>query len=341
MIGENIKRARLSQGLSLQELSERMTDAGFPTTKATLSNYENGKYIPTAEALDCISRETFTPSDYLRREKTYAFSLQFFHKPELIDRKTQFLEAYVETGLERFLYVDELLGISANWKKRPRQKLTVANRAEIERLSESFREEYGAGSDSIASVCALLEKKGWHIFSNPDFCQTDSNISGYDSNSGVPFILYKYEGYLDEMRLSLLKSVGYSLIEGPTQQETDLLVEHFARAVLLPADLCRFTFGEKRTTMTKQELTTGKKLFGLGRVSIIKRLYELDIIDDRIYSEYMAFVLDRYNMTRFNGLADESMFFEVPTSYEMRVARLNAEGIASISSFDEYFRPSK
>ena len=61
MIGDNIRIARMAHGLSLQDLSERLTESGFPTTKATLSNYETGKYSPNEDVLKAIAGQLYTP----------------------------------------------------------------------------------------------------------------------------------------------------------------------------------------------------------------------------------------------------------------------------------------
>ena len=52
MIGASIKRARLANCLSLQQLVDRMKDNGVPITKTTLFNYEAGSIIPSDNLLE-------------------------------------------------------------------------------------------------------------------------------------------------------------------------------------------------------------------------------------------------------------------------------------------------
>lgn len=332
MLGANIKTARLAIGLSLQELSEKLSEAGHQTTKVTLSNYENGKYVPGEELLKVIARELRTSVEYFRTEIEWNSQLRFFHKSQMIDRTQQYLEAFISMELARFKYIDDILGIKCNWKK-PQKKLYLREDPNaIENLAYQFRTERGAGSHAIPSVCDLLERQGCHIFSVPDYCKQDKSISGYDETTGVPFILYKPDEYQDEMRLSLLRSVGYSMIEGETEEDTDALVDHFARAVLLPENLVRYTFGDKRNVLTERELATAKRMYGIGKKYLMKRMNELGIINDDLFAEYMAYISQRFDLVRSSGLTDDSRFYDVPTTYEMRVARANAEGLTSITS---------
>ena len=332
MYSTNIKVARMAIGLSLQELSERLTEAGHPTTKVTLSNYENGKYVPSEELLRIIARELRTTTAYFNTDIKWNSQLRFFHKSEMIDRTQQNLEAFISIELARFKYIDDLLGIKSVWKRQPKKLYSLDRPDTIENLAYQFRTDHGAGRHAIPSVCSMLESQGWHIFSIPDYCKQDKSISGYDETTGVPFILYKPDEYQDEMRLSLLKSVGYSLIEGETEEETEELVTHFARAVLLPENIVRYSFGDRRKVLTERELATAKRMYGIGKKYIVKRMNELGIIDDSLYSEYMAYISQRFDLVRSSGLTDDSRFYDVPTTYEMRVARANAEGLTSITS---------
>ncbi|MCR5442817.1 MAG: helix-turn-helix domain-containing protein [Sphaerochaetaceae bacterium] len=337
MIGDNIRIARLAHGLSLQDLSERLTASGYPTTKATLSNYETGKYSPNEDVLKAIAGQLYTPLEFFKRDPIIKSNIKFFREPFITDRKRPYLEAYVSTELDRFKFWESLLDIPVNWRPEPPKHYSMNDDEGIERLAEEFREEYGAGTSAIASVCALLENQGWHLFALPDFSEANRNITGYDESTGMPFILYRTFGHQDDMRLALIRSVGLSLIQGQNQKETDALTAHFARAVLLPKKQCVSTFGQKRTRIARSELATGKRLFGLGKGSIMRRMLELGIIEEPLYNEFNAYVYEHFDSTRANGILDESTFYEVPTTWEMRAVRAEAEGLVKSVSMKQYF----
>ena len=332
MLSTNIKIARMAVGLSLQELSDRLKENGYPTTKATLSNYENGIYVPSNDILKEISKELNTSMEFLLDNTITECDLRFFQKADMIDRVQQSLEAFITKELSRFIHIDNILGYKAEWTYTKKTLYRTDDTAAIENLAYRVRTEHGAGSHTIASVCDMLERKGWHIFALPDYCRNNRTISGYDCISGTPFILYKPDEYQDEMRLSLLRSVGYSLIEGETREDTDALVAHFARAVLIPENLVRYTFGNNRNTITETELATAKKMYGIGKKYLMRRMWELEIISDDLFSDYMTYISQRYDLVRSSGLTDDSRFYDVPTSYEMRVARAHAEGLTTITS---------
>ena len=336
MIGDNIRIARLAHGLSLQDLSERLTASGYPTTKATLSNYETGKYSPNEDVLKAIAGQLFTPLEFFKRDPIIKSNIQFFREPFITDRKRPYLEAYISAELDRFKYWESLLDMDVSWRPEAPRHYSPDD---IETLAEEFREKYGAGTNAIASVCALLENQGWHLFALPDFSEASMNITGYDKATGMPFILYRTFGHQDDMRLALLRSVGLSLIKGQNQKETDALTARFARAVLLPKKQCISTFGKKRTRIARSELATGKRLFGLGKGSIMHRMLELGIIEESLYKEFNAYVFEHFDSTRANGILDESTFYEVPTTWEMRAVRAETEGLVSSVSMKQYFGP--
>ena len=56
MIGARLKLGRLSNGLSLQDLSDILMETGDPITRAGLSKYETGKVIPNDKILEKIAK---------------------------------------------------------------------------------------------------------------------------------------------------------------------------------------------------------------------------------------------------------------------------------------------
>ena len=323
----------MAKGMSLADLSESLKNERYDITKATLSNYENGKYLPGEDLKKALAQILNVSMDFIERNNNLLYDLSFFNLPKMVDRKQQNLEAFISVELNRLQYIDNILSIKTNWRVPEKKQYLIEKGDEIEELADRFREEYRAGSSAISSVCAVLEDRGWHIFSLPDYCSYDNlNISGYDKISGIPFILYKPDGYQDEMRLALLKSVGFSLIDGKNEKETNLLIDRFARAVLLSRENAEHFFGKKRTTLTELELSTGKKLFGIGKKYIIKRLDELSIIPNSLKREFELHVNQKHDLVRSSGLMDACTFFDVPTTYEMRVARANAEGLTNLTS---------
>ena len=46
---------------------------------------------------------------------------------------------------------------------------------------------------------------------------------------------------------------------------------------------------------------------------------------------------EHFDLTRANGILDESTFYEVPTTWEMRAVRAEAEGLVKSVSMKQYF----
>lgn len=323
---QNLRLIRQANGLSLSEMAALLSDNGYPITKATLSNYETGKFIPEQSFYSAVAAELHVGEDFFREDVEYSTDIVFLSDLNLSDRRMQELEAFVAIEVGRSYAVDSLLGISRSWKFTEPVLIKDCDRDSIEDFIEDLRISLELGQQPISSVCGFLERNGWYLFSVPKVF-TDHNLSGYIRDISVPFILFEPEVFQDELRISLLRSYGRSMIKGESEESTEYLVDRFARAMLAPGKLLRYEYGEKRTNITEAELSLGKQSFGLGKRYIMARLHELGIVSSSAYTEYLNYLAQRRYLVGIGGIMDNSTFFDVPTSFEMRLARAKAEGI--------------
>lgn len=68
MIGERMRQARLMQGLSLQEVADRLGAAGAPLTRAGLSKYERSGSTPSASLLLRLAKVLGVRAEYFLEE---------------------------------------------------------------------------------------------------------------------------------------------------------------------------------------------------------------------------------------------------------------------------------
>lgn len=323
---QNLRLIRLANGLSLSEMAALLTGNGYPITKATLSNYETGKFVPDSDFYSAVASQLHVSEEFFREDVEYSTDIVFLSGLELSDRRMQELEAFVSIEVGRSHLVDSLLGITNRWRFSEPILIRDSEKDSIEDFVEDLRSSLELGQQPISSVCGFLERNGWYLFSVPKIF-TDHNLSGYIRDLEVPFILFEPEVFQDELRISLLRSYGRSIIRGESEESTEYLIDRFARAMLAPGKLLRYEYGEKRTSISEAELSLGKQSFGLGKRYIMARLSELGIVSESSYTEYLNYLAQRRYLVGIGGLMDNSTFFDVPTSFDMRLARARAEGI--------------
>jgi transcriptional regulator with XRE-family HTH domain len=116
MIGRRLKVARAAAGLSLRELSARMD--GVVTAQA-IGKYERDEDMPGSRALMGLARALDVSEDYLLSDEELVLEGVDFRK-KASSREEATIEAKSVQLLERYLAVEDLLGLrSVDWE-RPR-----------------------------------------------------------------------------------------------------------------------------------------------------------------------------------------------------------------------------
>lgn len=108
VVGKNIKIARESQGISQDELAQKMGKSG----RATISNWENGKNDPTINDLIKLAEILKTTVTYLVGEtikpQEPASDMMYISKDEYIDLQRKALKREEEKNKELSLKIKEL-----------------------------------------------------------------------------------------------------------------------------------------------------------------------------------------------------------------------------------------
>ena len=99
MIGASIKRARLANCLSLQQLVDRMKDNGVPITKTTLFNYEAGSIIPSDNLLEIFGQVLGVNKNFFFHALPENFNIELTEELGSVDARRQELLAYIQIQL--------------------------------------------------------------------------------------------------------------------------------------------------------------------------------------------------------------------------------------------------
>lgn len=334
MIGKRIRLIRQANQLSLQQLAQLLTEAGFPITKGALSNYETGKVAPSIAMLETLGRKLGVAPTFFSREGWDDFSTTLYGIGDLVPAHIQEIQAYVQIELERVVSVDEVIG--ALPRKRDMVPIPIGGSEDdaIENVVLSIRDTFGLGRYAIASVSQFLEEEGWLLFLLPgEFIV--KRFSGIEHSHDLRFIFCEPSPYLDEYRSLLLREFGRWVLDFPAGTE-DQVLSRFSRALLFPRPCVISMFGEKRTRIRNEELLLAKHKYGLSRRQVMDRLRECQIICEDYYTDFIQYLDQHRFLSREASSPSHLLFHEEATRYSMHVAHAKAEGVLS-GDYDAYF----
>lgn len=134
-----LRLARTAAGLSLQALADRIDKL---VTAQVIGKYERGEANPGSKVLLALARALDVPVDYLLADDDLVVEDVGVGKKQVIGRKAAAkVEVTVLTQMERYLAVEDLLGLPAVDWDRPREAPYPVLRdvAEADRAAESLR----------------------------------------------------------------------------------------------------------------------------------------------------------------------------------------------------------
>ena len=110
MIGERIRRARKSAGMTMSELSEALAAVGEEITKAGISKYELGKSVPKASFLKSLGRALKLPPQYFLQDPGGSIHWRLFRKKAKLSlSKQDSIKAKVIDLIESQLWLEDTL----------------------------------------------------------------------------------------------------------------------------------------------------------------------------------------------------------------------------------------
>jgi len=296
-----LKSARVMNGLSLQELSDKLDGA---LSKQDLSRLELGEKFPDSAVLSMLSKALNITTEYFFRSETINLSSVEFRKLTKLPKKEQeVVKGKTADFLERYSELESLMGVFQTPAFKCKEfKIANNNIDEIERAASDFREKFNLGIDPIYNLIELLEENGIRVFSTlapPAFsgmstCVSDSlMVVVYNDNNEIPLV---------RKRFTILHEVAHLFlnIDEFDEKTREKICDSFAGAVLLPKQKLFEYFGAKRKNFFTKELMSIKSYFGISIPAIMYRAKAHQIITENYHKYFMI----RYN-SEFKKLESE------------------------------------
>ena len=279
MFGERLKLARKREGLSLRALSSRID--GVVSAQA-IGKYERGEMMPGSTTVIALSGALGVSIEYLLSPSEISLgNVEFRKLASTSARERAKVEGTVLDHVDRYLQIEELLGVSnAQWERPRGVPFRIGAIEDAEDAAKSVREAWHLGGDPIPDMTELLEERGIKVL-KLDFPLSVDGLAcevlrpGFE---GVPVVVCSTGKSVERQRLTLAHELGHMLLEVRGDLDVEKACNRFASAFLVPAKELLGEVGQRRQAFGFGELVEIKRMFGVSAAALVVRLRDLGII---------------------------------------------------------------
>lgn len=286
MIGKRIRQARLSAGLTLDALGDKVG-----VTHTAIQKYEKGTMTPPSSQLLKLARACGIRVEYFFRT----------HEVELLDPEFRKLAAFGKMAQEalKIKVVDlvekrvELLGF---FPESPilgfeppadlPQHITALDQLEV--FSNKVRNAWKLGLNPIGDLTDTLETLGLLVIvvdeENPGFSGLTATARTSDGRR-YPVVAVSSRWPGDRQRFTLAHELGHLLLADRINVELneEKVCDYFAGAFLAPKAAVLQLLGQSRRGVEWQELYALKHEFGLSMAGWLQRAKQCGVITEAVH----------------------------------------------------------
>jgi len=285
LFAERFKSARLMNGYSLQDLSEKLGNI----SRQALHKYEKGEVLPDSEMMDLLCETLHVRPDYFTRETIVELGEISFRKLKKFSKREQnSITERTREVLSRYLEVEEILGIKKEFEHPVPEIKKIEKPEDVDTFAEIIRKKWELGNDPIANVAELLEEKNIKVIE----LETEDGFDGLQTwvnGKETPVIVLNRAKLIsnDRKRFTALHELGHLLLplEGLEEKIAEKYCHRFAGAMLFPKKAAINELGENRSKISIQELGFIKEQYGISIQALVYRLWDLGIISE-YYKNY-------------------------------------------------------
>lgn len=280
MIGDRIKQARISAGLSLRQLAEK-TD--HYVSAQVIHKYELGKSTPGSDVLIHLAKALDVKVEYFFQPESIQVTLgePAYRKRLAVSSKYLLsLRAKVKAWIEKYLEVESLFPANRFPKIRlpGKKEHLIKKMDDVEELAVSLRKLWDLGIDPIENLTQVLEDRGVKVV----MLEGDDDFDGLScwANEEIPVILINRDFTGDRQRSSLAHELSHLIIKVSPNVDEERAALRFSGAFLVPAEVVYRDLGKQRHTIDLGELNILKKKYGMSMQQWIYRAKDLSIISE-------------------------------------------------------------
>lgn len=286
MIGNRLKSARESRGLSLRELEAAIH--GQVSAQA-IGKYERNEMMPSSTVLLAFSKALNVTPEYLLSEREIELSGVDFRKaPHAGAKEERAVEAVVLDQVERYLELEEMMPeAEVAWSVLEEAAFEIHQIEDAEQAAESLRNIWKLGIDPIPFMAELLEERGIKVIS----LDLPENVSGSKAHveqpqkASVPVIVVNQNHNGERQRFTLAHELAHLILRFPALSEADQekAADRFAGAFLMAKEMMYQLLGQHRKTISLGELAELKKIFKVSIAALAVRCAQIGVITKAAY----------------------------------------------------------
>lgn len=327
--GTRLKLARKLAGMSLQDLSDALTNR---VTKQAISKYEGGEMNPSSEVLLAIAKALGLKPDYFLKRKTLELgNIQFRKRAALSKKEEESIVEKVRDYVERYIELEEILAVQ-NPFVNPLQDFKIVEKSDVEKAANKLRSDWSLGSAPIVNIVEMLELKGIKVVLIDDVDALDG--LAVFSSTGVPIVVVnKRDKPIERIRFTIIHELAHLLLDlaavaGDTKLEEEWC-HFFSSCFLIPSHmLVQMIGGKKRGYIDIKELISIKEYFGVSIRAIVHRLRALEVITNDYYTRWIVYMSKTYGAKNEPGVYKGE---EKSSGFDSLINRGLSEGIISLS----------
>ena len=294
MIGQRIKQLRLARGLSQDGLTAKM---GGLVTKSAVSKYEKGKSTPSIVVINRLASALGVKSVDLWGESSVAINVTPYRcKASMPAKERVRVESIIAVALEERVRLQSLVQDSGTFDL-PIHSFPSDAFDLVEDAAGKVRNQWKLGLDPIPSMVRTLEDHGVYVI-ELDACEHFDALAAIasDSDGGQPVaaaVITQKTVPGDRQRFNLAHELGHLVLdtpEGGDAKSYEDAAHRFAGAFLAPAEKVRAHVGSKRHQIELAELILLKQRFGMSIQALLRRMLDLDIISDNLYTQWCVHI---------------------------------------------------
>jgi Zn-dependent peptidase ImmA (M78 family)/DNA-binding XRE family transcriptional regulator len=274
MIGERIKIARRTAGLSQRALAEAVGVSAM-----AISKYERELDVPSSDVLLHLAQALNVKTEYFLRPVTVTVTAPSYRRRTSLPRKQEYaIMGQIQEWLERYLDVESFFNGPPDFDLPADLGRRVASLDEVEHLALKLRQGWNLGLTSIESLVEVLEDRGIKVGLVGGHEDFDALTLWTDDH--IPVIVVKRDLPGDRQRFNLAHELGHLILEPVEDVNVEDAAYRFAGAFLVPEPVARFELGEHRQTLDLHELHLLKHKYGLSMPAWIYRAKDLGILSE-------------------------------------------------------------
>lgn len=322
---KRLKSARLLAGMSQDDLVGKIDNI---VSKNAISKYEKGDMLPDSKVLLQLSKALRVKPDYFFRTYNVVIDkIEFRKKKKLGVKKLNSIKEEVIDIVERYVELENFLEIKSEFKN-PISDRTINDGEDIEDAVNILLEKWKLGFNALPNVIEFLEEMEIKVVEIDAPMEFDG-FSGW-ADKKYPVVVLNKNFSIERKRLTALHELGHLLLNFNAQllqKEIERLCFRFAGAMLIPAETFRRELGEKRTSISLNELINIKEEYGISIQAIMRRAKDLDIVTDYYYRGFCIKIAqnkEEKNMGKYVGIERSNRFNQL-------LFRAASEDIISLS----------